>query len=112
MRSISMGTQLIPPSENAILMSGNRVGTCAHNQSAAVTSAFTGNRLVYNSSGAPGERAAVHDDEPLWRHTTVSVSSHARRNGSQWVESIGGIPRSTGFSGKLTALNPRPALAR
>ena len=31
----------------------------------------------------PGERAAVHDDDPLCRQTTVSVSSHARRNGSQ-----------------------------
>ena len=90
MRSISIGTQLMPPSENAILMFGKRVGTRAHSQSAAVTSAFTGNRLVYSSSGAPGERAAVHDDDPLCRHTTVSVSSHARRNGSQWSVCIDG----------------------
>src|SRR6476620_7300074 len=100
MRSISIGTQLMPPSENAILMFGKRVGICAHNQSAAVTNAFTGNRLVYSSSGAPGERAAVHDDEPLWRQMTVSVSSHARRNGSQWSVWTDGSLRSTGFSGK------------
>src|SRR4051794_7031269 len=112
MRSMSIGTQLMPPSENAILIAGNRVGTLAHSQSAAVTSALTGKRLVYSSSGAPGERAAVHDDDPLWRQMTVSVSSHARRNGSQYVESIGASPRSTGFSGKLTALNPRSALRR
>src|SRR5262245_43609328 len=104
MRSMSIGTQLMPPSENAILICGNRVGTCAHNQSAAVTSAFTGNSDVYSSSGAPGERAAVHDDEPLCRHTTVSVSSHARRNGSQCASPIGGSFKSNGFSGKLTAL--------
>src|SRR3974377_1885404 len=62
MRAINMGPQLRPPSENAILMSGNRVGTCAQSQSAAVTSAFTGNRLVYSSTGAPGEAGAGHDD--------------------------------------------------
>src|SRR3954470_2123835 len=111
MRSISIGTQLIPPSENAILSFGKRVGTCAQSQSAAVTSALTGKRLVYNASGAPGDRAAVHDDEPLCRQTTVSVSSHARSNGSQCGSIIGGSFRSTGFSGKLTALNPRAALA-
>ena len=84
MRSISIGTQPMPPSENAMLDArGSASGSRAHSQSAAVTSAFTGNRLVYSSSGAPGERAAVHDDEPLCRQTTVSVSSHARRNGSQ-----------------------------
>src|SRR6266700_3014281 len=112
MRSINIGTQLIPPSENAILILGNRVGTCAHSQSAAVTSALTGNKLVYSSSGAPGDRAAVHDDDPLCKQTTVSVSSHARRNGSQCRSIIGGSPMSTGFSGKLTALNPRSAFRR
>src|SRR3954468_15079457 len=113
MRSISIGTQLMPPSEKAILMFGNRVGIFAHNQSAAVTSAFTGNRLVYSSSGAPGERAAVHDEDALCRQTTVSVSSHARRKGSQEVSSIGGSLRlrSTGFSTKLTALAPRSLFA-
>src|SRR5947207_9078191 len=111
MRSMSIGTQLMPPSENATLMFGKRVGIRAQSQSAAVTSAFTGNRLVYSSSGAPGERAAVHDDEPLWRQTTVSVSSHARRKGSQYVSIIAGIFKSTGFSGKLTALAPRAAFS-
>ena len=83
MRSMSIGTQLMPPSENAILMSGKRVGTRAHSQSAAVTSALTGNRLVYSASGAPGERAAVHEDDPLCRQSTVSVSAHTRSTGSQ-----------------------------
>ena len=46
MRSISIGTQLMPPSENTILMFGNRVGTCAQSQSAAVDQALTGKRLV------------------------------------------------------------------
>ena len=35
------------------------------------------------AKSAPGERAAVHDDDPLCRQMTVCVSSHARRNGSQ-----------------------------
>jgi hypothetical protein len=34
MRSSSIGTQPIPPSESAILMFGNRVGTAAYSQSA------------------------------------------------------------------------------
>src|ERR1700704_3316613 len=106
MRSINIGTQLMPPSENAIFSRGKRVGIRAHSQSAAVTSAFTGNSDVYSSSGAPGERAALHDDDPLWRQTTVSVSSHARSTGSQCSECIDGSFRSIGFSGKLSALNP------
>src|SRR5436190_4766182 len=84
----------------------------AHSQSAAAAIAFTENSDVYSSSGAPGERAAVHDDEPLWRQMTVWVSSHARRNGSQWSVWTDGSLRSTGFSGKLTALKPRSALRR
>src|SRR5436305_155821 len=61
MRSISIGTQPIPPSENATRISGKRVGMRAHSQSAAAAIAFTENSDVYSSSGAPGERAAVHD---------------------------------------------------
>src|SRR6202142_3863124 len=107
MRSINIGTQPIPPSEKAMRISGKRVGIRAHNQSAGATIALTENNDVYSSSGSPGERAAVQDDEPLWRQMTVWVSSHARRNGSQWPVCIDGNPRSTGFSGKLTALKPR-----
>ena len=67
MRSISIGTQPMPPSENATRISGKRVGIRAHSQSAAAAIALTENSDVYSSSGAPGERAAVHDDDPLCR---------------------------------------------
>ena len=48
----------------------------------------------------------------MCRHTTVSVSSHAARNGSQCVVCIEGSFWLAGFSVKLTALNPRAALRR
>ena len=67
-------------------MLGKHVGIRAHSQSAAAAIAFTENSDVYSSNGAPGERAAVHDEEPLCRHTTVWVSSHARE---EWVPVIG-----------------------
>ena len=78
MRSISIGTQPMPPSLNATCSPGKRHGIPAHNQSAQDARAFTGKSVVSSSSGAPGERAAVHDDDPLCRQTTVPVSSHAR----------------------------------
>ena len=46
MRSISIGTQPMPPSEKAMRISGKRVGMRAHSQSAAATIAFTENNDV------------------------------------------------------------------
>ena len=42
----------------------------------------------------------------------MSVSSHAASSGSQWSVCIDGRPMWYGFSGKLSALNPRAALRR
>ena len=46
MRSISIGTQPMPPSENATSRRGKRVGMPAHSQSAAATIALTGKSVV------------------------------------------------------------------
>ena len=45
---------------------------------------FTGVTVIITSTGASSEVTAIDDDEPMCRHTTVPVSSHARQNGSQW----------------------------
>ena len=48
----------------------------------------------------------------MCRHTTVSVSSQAAKNGSHWPLKMEGSFSWAGNSGKLTALKPRSALAR
>ena len=45
-------------------------------------------------------------------HTTVCVSAHAAKNGSQWPVWIEGSPRWWGISLKHTARTPRAALRR
>ena len=48
----------------------------------------------------------------MCRHTTVPVSSQAAKKGSHCPLKMDGRPSWAGNSGKLTALNPRAALAR
>src|SRR5580704_18317422 len=102
-----MGTQPIPPSDSATLSCGNRSGILAQSQSAAAAHPLIGNSVVASSSGAPGDWAAVHPADPVWRQTTVPVSSQAASSGSQWLVCTDGSPRFDGFSGQLSALNPR-----
>ena len=40
-------------------------------------------RLEPTAAGASGEVEGIFDDEPMCMWMTVSVSSHARKNGSQ-----------------------------
>jgi hypothetical protein len=40
-------------------------------------------RVACTAGGASGEVAGIFDDEPMCMHTTVSVCSHAAKNGSQ-----------------------------
>jgi len=64
------------------------------------------------SDGAPVEVVGADDEDPACRQTTVPVSAQAARNGSQWPVCSDGSPSRSGSSGKVTAVNPRPALAR
>ena len=109
---MSMGTQPMPPSDRAIARSGKRSGTPDHSHSAAATSAFTGNRVGSSSKGGSGEGSGAHEEAPVCRQTTVAVSSQAANRGSQWPVKMEGRPSWAGNSGKLSALKPRPALAR
>ena len=65
-----------------------------------------------NSNGGSGEGRGAHDEAPVWRHTTVAVSSQAAKKGSHLPLKMEGSPNWAGNSGKLTALKPRAALAR
>ena len=91
---------------------GKRSGIRAHSQSAAAATPLTGNSVGSSSSGAPGDCAAVHDADPVWRQMTVPVSSHAASSGSQWSVCTDGSPMLTGCSGNESALNPRAAFRR
>src|SRR5579863_1436489 len=107
-----MGTHPIPPSDMATAKPGKRTGTPDHSHSAAASSAFTGNSVGKSSKGGSGDGRGAHPEAPVWRHTTVEVSSHAAKKGSQAPEKMDGTPRRAGNSGKLTARKPRSALLR
>src|SRR5437588_8466130 len=92
-------------------MPGKRNGTFANNQSTAAAM-LAPNSTVTASGGAPSDAVGVVPDEPKCRQSTVSVSSHARKNGSQWSEYSDGKPILSGDSVNETARNPRSALRR
>ena len=72
----------------------------------------TGNSVVLCSSGDSGDVGGAIEPDPVWMHTTVPVSSHARRSGSQWSVCTDGRPMLFMLSGNVTALKPRSALRR
>ena len=45
--------------------------------------AFENVSVELTMNGASGDVAGIRDDEPMCMHTTVSVSWHAGKNGSQ-----------------------------
>ncbi len=57
------------------------------------------------AAGASADVDGIFDDEPMCMQTTVSVSSHAARNGSQQpsLSCIDGSPRNEGISENVTA---------
>ncbi len=65
-------------------------------------------------NGASGDVLGMRDEEPMCMHTTVSVSSHAAKRGSQWwlFECTDGNPSGCGFSEKVMAWLPLPAQRR
>ena len=99
-----MTTQPMPPSLMAMRRSGKRTHTPDHNQSAAAINALAGKSVGYSSKGGSDDGIGAHADEPVCKQTTVSVSAHAARNGSQWPECNDGRSSLDGNSAKLTAL--------
>ena len=66
------------------------------------------------AGGASADVDGIFDDEPMCMHTTVFVSSHAARNGSQkpFLSCTDGRPRNGGISENVTAWQPLAALRR
>ena len=61
--------------------------------------------MLPTAAGASADVDGIFDDDPMCMHTTVSVSSHAARNGSQKpsLSCIEGKPRNAGISENVTA---------
>src|ERR1700734_2486575 len=68
--------------------------------------------VAATATGASAEVAGILDDDPMCMHTTVAVSSHAAKKGSQYLPWMLGRPRWGGISLKHTARTPRAALRR
>src|SRR5690348_17070515 len=98
-----MFTQPMPPSDSAMARRGKRVHTPDHSQSAQARKALAGKRVGNSSKGGSSLGIGAHDAEPVCRHTTVSVSSHAARSGSHAPDRNDGSPVRLGNSGKLNA---------
>src|SRR5436190_3451882 len=66
------------------------------------------------AGGASFDVDGIFDDEPMCMQTTVPVSAHAWKNGSQYpsVSWTDGRPRNGGISVNATAWPPRAALRR
>ena len=73
----------MPPSDSAILRSGNSLITRDHSRSAAAWQMFIGCSVIITSSGASGAGTVSRPDEPRWTLSIVPVSDSARHSGSQ-----------------------------
>src|SRR6476660_10430854 len=96
----------MPPSERHSFRSGKRSATLEYSQSTAANIAQPKNSTPMVSDGAPLDVAGADDDEPTCRHTTVSVSAQAARNGSQWPVCSDGRPGRPGARGTFTPCKP------
>src|SRR3954454_2598554 len=104
-RSSTYGIQPIWPSLYAILRSGKRSNTPDISQSVSDIAAFMYVSVDPTAAGASGDVDGIFDDDPMCMLMTVSVSSHARRNGSQYPSEswIDLKPRNGGISENVTA---------
>src|SRR3954454_20410618 len=112
MRSRKYGIQPMPPSDSAILMSGNLRSTGDQIRSAAAWTMLIGVSVMRQSIGAWGAVITICDEEPMCRQTTTFSSLHADQNGSQWSEWKLGQPSFDWFSENVTAWQPMRAVRR
>src|SRR6476659_9639714 len=102
-RSITNGSHPIWPSADARFRLGCFASVPENAKSITECMLFWNCNVDVTMKGASGCVCGIFDDEPMWRHSTVSVSAHARKNGSHAPEYTDGRPREYGFSGKVTA---------
>ena len=75
------GIQPIWPSEYASLRSGNSTSTPENRKSHIEPMALLNDSVACTAAGASGDVAGIFDEEPMCMQITVSVSSHAVKNG-------------------------------
>src|SRR5665213_1669999 len=92
------------------MRSGNLRNTGDQTRSAAAWTMFMGVRVISTSIGASGAVMTSWEDDPMCMHTTTPSSLQAVQNGSQWSECRLGHPSLEGFSEKVTAWAPLPAV--
>ena len=74
----------MPPSERAILTSGNLLIAADQNRSAAACTMFIGWSVIITSGGASTAETTIRPEEPMCTLSTVPQSDSARHSGSQW----------------------------
>ena len=91
-RSSSIATQPMPPSAIATLSSGKRTVQPDHSHSVHACSDSWPNSVATSGMIARSQPGGMSPmpDEPTCRHTTVPVSAHASRIGSQCSSKIDG----------------------
>src|SRR5579884_1064802 len=82
-RSSTYGSHPIWPSEYASFSWGNRTSTPENRKSDSDAIALLKLSVAATAGGASPDVAGILDDEPMCMHTTVAVSWHAWKNGSQ-----------------------------
>src|SRR3954465_11376757 len=104
-RSRRKGIHPIWLSENAIFRCGNRSKVPDNSQSVIDMYALSDVNAVVTPAGASALVRCITEPDPMCMQTTVFVSSHAAKSGSQWrFESwIDGRPRFAGSSVNVIA---------
>src|SRR6476661_2236949 len=97
-RSRTYGSHPIWPSEYASFSVGNRTSTPENKKSESDAIALLKLNVAATATGASPEVAGICDDDPMCMHTTVLVSWHATKKGSQAPEWIDGSPSLGGIS--------------
>src|SRR6185503_18191589 len=91
-RSSTYGSHPIWPSEYASFSRSNRTSTPENKKSDSDAIALLKLKVAATAMGASADVAGICDEDPMCMHTTVSVSSHAAKNGSHSPEWIDGRP--------------------
>src|SRR3977135_1129010 len=97
------GIQPIWLSAYISLSAGWRTSTPDIRKSMSDDMALPNANVALTDGGASGDAGGIFDDEPMCIATTVPVSAHAAKNGSQEPLWIVGRPRWEGNSLKHTA---------
>ncbi len=83
MRSNAYGIHPMPPSDKAMIISGNLRKIGVQVRSLSARNEFIGVMAMLTSAGASSDVTVIDDDDPMCMHTTVLVSWQAWKKGSQ-----------------------------